>query len=98
MPDHRFSEFSTAMRSQNWERAALLLPDLPAALPDHILVSVADLHMAMERWTEAADVLAGMKYRSSQAEMNRKLCLNLASFKLHRPVIYRTLVENPPNE
>ena len=86
------------MRSQNLDRAQELLSSLPPALPDHILASVADLHMAMERWSEAADVLARMKYRNSSAEMNRKLCGNLASFKQHRPAIYKTLIETRPGD
>src|SRR5207248_306001 len=89
-------EFTEAMRAKDWDRAQRLLPDASATLPDHLLRSIADLHMVRQDWTEAGDALQRMKYRNLDAEMNRKLCRNLAALKIHRPVVYKTLVESEP--
>jgi hypothetical protein len=86
-------DFSAAMRAGDIDRAERLLPALAAPVPDHLLRSVADLHMSQQRWREASETLARMKHRNVDAEMNRKLCANLAALKTHRPHIYKAIIE-----
>src|SRR5689334_8517721 len=90
-------DFSAAMRAGDIDRAERLLPALPAPLPDHLLRAVADLHMAQQRWRDASDALSRMKHRNVDAEMNRKLCGNLAALKTHRPGVYKAIIEAEPS-
>lgn len=90
-------EFIDAMRTQDWDRAQRLLSQLSHPLPDSLLRSIADLHMLQKRWHEAAVALSQMKYRNIDAETRRKLCANLAALKVHRPVIYNTLIDVDPS-
>src|SRR4051794_21349010 len=88
-------EFNEAMRAGDLDRARSCLPDLSGAQPDSLLRSVADFHMTQQAWAEAGDALERMKYRNVSAEMNRKLCRNLAAMRIHRPGVYHTLVQVP---
>jgi hypothetical protein len=87
-------DFTDAVRAQDWDRALRLLPDPAQNLPDHLLRSIAELRMAQQQWSEAADALERLKHRNVDAEMNRKLCRNLAALKMHRLLVYRTLLES----
>ncbi|HEX3359344.1 MAG TPA: glycosyltransferase [Tepidisphaeraceae bacterium] len=98
MVDSLTSEFSAAMRAGNLDRAREILPELPLALPDRVLSSVAELNMQMERWEEAAGAFGRMKYRNADAEMKRKLCGNLAAMKVHRPGVYASLNQSPASD
>jgi hypothetical protein len=98
MSSSHTGEFTQAMRAGDWDRAQRLLAQLPAALPDHMLRSIAELHMLRERWSQGAQTLALMKHRNSDAEMRRKLCANLAAMRTHRPAVYKALVEADHSE
>src|SRR5438270_8541910 len=87
------NDFFSAMRAGDVDRAERLLSELPPPLPDHLLRSVADLHVIRHRWHEAAEALARMKHRNVDAEMRRKLCVNLAALKTHRPAVYKELID-----
>ena len=87
-------EFTQAMRAGDWDRADRLIPDLAATLPDSLLRSIGELRIVQQRFGDAAEAFERMKYRNSDAEMNRKLCRNLACLSVHRPRLYQTLLES----
>ncbi len=86
-------DFTEAMRACDWGRAERLLPQISSHLPDHLLRSIADLHMIQLRWSDAAQALGRMKHRNVDAEMKRKLCGNLAAMKVHRPRAYKSIAD-----
>jgi len=47
-------DFLTAMRGGDLDRSDRLLGELRSPLPDHLLLSVAELHILRERWSDAA--------------------------------------------
>src|SRR5215471_9545594 len=95
MSMHR--DFSAAIRAGDIDRAESLFVELPAPIPDHLLRSVADLHMAQHRWDNAAHTLARLKARNVDEEMIRKLCAILAALKVHRAAVYRALIDAAPD-
>ena len=89
-------EFAAAIRAGDWDRSDRLLGGLETPLPDHLLSSIAELHLVRERWAEVIDALSRMKYRDKKAEMRLKLARNLAALQIHRPRVYRALMSAAP--
>src|SRR5262249_21745824 len=84
-------EFLSSLRGGNLDRSDRLLGELPAALPDTLIAGVAELHMLRERWVEAQAALACLRRPAPEVPMRRRLCLNLAAMRAHRPAIYKII-------
>jgi hypothetical protein len=86
-------EFVEALRGGDLERSDRLLGDLRSPLPEYMLLSVAELHILRERWSDAAYTLAGIPDQTPEIVMRRRLCRNLAALQHFRPQVYKVLAD-----
>ena len=86
-------EFVRCVNAGNFERADALLPNMPGMHGDAVWRALVNLHMHFERWADAADCAARVRASDAGVALQRTLCANLASLKIHRPDIYRVVAE-----
>ncbi len=88
-------ELTAALGRGDLDAAEGAVARLGGEVPAELLEPVAMVHLARERWSEAAAALGSVGSRDANLEALRRYAANLAALERHRPAAYAALMAAP---